>query len=127
MIWELKITEYNNELTKYVSINLGNGRDKVLNVYDIILIEKISKLDILIVTKGGEYKVRATLKNLQKLLDDKLFYRSHRSYIINVSQIDKILKMGNYYEVIFYYVKSKALITRENKVGLKNEQILLSI
>ena len=123
----MKITEYNNELTKYVSINLGNGRDKVLNVYDIILIEKISKLDILIVTKGGEYKVRATLKNLQKLLDDKLFYRSHRSYIINVSQIDKILKMGNYYEVIFYYVKSKALITRENKVGLKNEQILLSI
>ncbi len=45
-----------------------------------------------IYTSLGKFLVRATLKEYLKKLPDNLFYRAHKSYIVNINYIDSINK-----------------------------------
>ena len=55
---------------------------------DIIYIEGMRD-KIWIYCKDRTYRWRGTMKNLEEILEDKIFFQIHRSYIINMNKIKK--------------------------------------
>lgn len=66
-----------------------NGRCVELNTDDIIMIES-SRRKNYIITSKETYEVTGTLKEWYDRLNTKIFYMSHRNYIVNIKYITKI-------------------------------------
>lgn len=45
--------------------------------------------------KDAKYLVSKTLGEVEKSLPEKIFYRVHRSYVVNVNHIDHLMRSGN--------------------------------
>lgn len=95
-----------------ISINLGN--EKVfIKLNEVFYLEK-SGHHTLICCDSGKFKVRETLQDLETRLEPN-FFRSHKSYIVNVDRIERIINYPNssYYEIKFKNYENKALLSRE--------------
>jgi two-component system, LytTR family, response regulator len=57
---------------------------------DLLWVQALVDYVQFITVSGKKYTVHATLKAVEKHLNDARFVRSHRSYIVNVDKIDKI-------------------------------------
>jgi len=80
---------------------------------DIIFIERSDRMSV-ITTINGEYQTAESLNELEQRLDMKLFMRSHRSYLINTSHVQKAASYGRWtYSLEFAHTERKALITHE--------------
>ncbi|MDD6794410.1 MAG: LytTR family DNA-binding domain-containing protein [Clostridiaceae bacterium] len=77
-----------NQKHKFIVLNTEEGIIKV-NEADIIMIESYSH-NLIINTKIGSFKIVKSLSALAKELDEKLFFRCHRSVIVNLKHIEKI-------------------------------------
>lgn len=101
-----------NPQTARISINLGNERVFV-KLSEIFYIEKAGR-HTLIYCSNGKFKTRETLQELEQHLG-KGFFRSHKSYIINIEWIERIVNYPNssYYEVKFKNCQGKALLSRD--------------
>lgn len=112
----LKIPERINRTlplqTSKISINLGNERVFV-KLSEIFYIEKAGRYTF-IYCVNGNFKTRQTLQELEQHLGT-VFFRSHKSYIINTEQVDRIINYPNssYYEVKFKNCSGKALLSRD--------------
>ena len=95
-----------------ISINLGDERI-FIKLNEIFYIERSGRHTIISCT-NGKYKTRQTLQELEKHLG-KMFFRSHKSFIINTDRIEKIVSFPNssYYEVKFNNCEDKALLSRD--------------
>ncbi len=95
-----------------MSLNLANER-VVVNVNKICYLEKNGR-HTLIHCVNEQLKTRETLQDLEQRLGPG-FFRSHKSYIINVERVDRVvnLKGSSYYEVKFKDYKSSALLSRD--------------
>ena len=95
-----------------ISINLGNERVFV-KVSEIIYVEKAGR-HTFIHCVNGKFKTRETLQKLEQHLG-AVFFRSHKSYIINTDWVERIANYPNssYYEVKFINCKGKALLSRD--------------
>jgi two-component system LytT family response regulator len=93
-------------------INLGNER-VFIKLNEIFYIEKSGRHTLISCT-NGKFKTRQTLQELEKYLG-KMFFRSHKSFIINTDRIEKVLSFPNssYYEVKFNNCEDKALLSRD--------------
>jgi len=58
---------------------------------DILWVKAIDK-SITIATTKNEYEIKNTLKNLGEKLPEALFYRIHRSYLVNIRKIEFVLE-----------------------------------
>ncbi len=98
--------------TSRISINLGHERVFV-KLDEIFYIEKTGR-HTLICCVNGKFKIRQTLLELEQHLGPT-FLRSHKSYIINTDQIERIATYPNssYYEVKFKNCKDTALLSRD--------------
>lgn len=98
--------------TPRISINIGDERIFV-KLDEIFYIEKTGR-HTLICCANGKFKTRETLQELEQNLGLK-FFRSHKSFIINTDQIERIATFPNssYYEVKFNNCKDKALLSRD--------------
>jgi two-component system LytT family response regulator len=56
------------------------------------------------------------LKEFESLLDPKLFYRCHNSFVVNLSKIKKLLNQDGYF--IEFSDGSKAEVSKKNKEEL---------
>ena len=82
-----------------ISLQIGNDL-KIIDVNDIMYLEaddNYTKLfihqEIIIVSK--------TLKHFESLLDKVKFFRSHKSYLLNINYVDKIIKNeNNHYAIL---------------------------
>jgi len=101
-----------NTETCRISINLGNER-VFIKPNEIFYIERSGRYTLISCT-NGKYKTRQTLQELEKHLG-KIFFRSHKSFIINTDRIEKIVSFPNssYYEVRFNNCEEKALLSRD--------------
>jgi two-component system LytT family response regulator len=75
---------------------------------------------------GKEILVTKSLKELQELLPDNQFYRTHKSYLVNVHYIRKFIKTNESYVLL----KSGAKIpvsVRTSSVITKDIKKMLSI
>lgn len=95
-----------------ISINLGDERVFV-KLIDIFYMEKYGR-HTLIHCVNGKFETRETLQELEQHLGMG-FFRSHKSYIINTDQVDRIINCPNSscYEVKFKNYKDKALLSRD--------------
>ncbi len=112
---------YTGKKEKYISDKLViRNRDGMsfIDTGEIILIRRENR-NTVIHTASEDYVVSESLTDLEKRLDAGTFFRSHKSYIINVGLIHKIYPYGRWtYLVKFKNTETDALLTHE-----KNEYL----
>lgn len=117
----------NEELDKIVRYERGldkllvKGKENMsfIDTKDIILIQRENNSTV-IYTKLDSFITSASLTDIEAKLDPDQFLRSHKSYLINVSQIKKIEPYGRWtYVVTFKDLKKDALMTADKFEDIK--------
>lgn len=76
------------EINSFKKIRIKEaGEIIIISIKDIIYIEADNR-NCIIRTKDSAYLQVAKISDYEKLLDSKSFYRTHKSYIVNLSYID---------------------------------------
>lgn len=112
-----KMVKYEKGLDKL----LVKGRESMsfVDIKDIILVQRENSSTVIYTAKDS-FATSAGLGDIEEKLDAEQFMRSHKSYIINLSQIKKIEPYGRWtYVVTFKDLKQDALITQEKYEELK--------
>ena len=90
-----------------------------LDTSDIILIQREDRTTMIYTA----YEIHSTgdsLSAIEKKLNPQQFFRSHKSYIVNLSYIDSITPYGRWtYAIKFRGIKNDALITSDKLDELK--------
>ena len=81
---------------------------------DILLVQRENRSTVLYATGGRRFETSEALGDVEARLDPKLFFRCHKSYIINLNVIDSITPYGRWtYVVHLSGTDQDALITHE--------------
>jgi len=85
-----------------------------VNMADIVLVQREERATVLYTADGSSYSTGDTLSEMESRLDSGVFFRSHRSYIINLNCIHDITPYGRWtYVVRLKGTDHDALITQE--------------
>lgn len=113
-----QIVKYEKGLAKL----LVKGKESMsfIDIKEIILVQRENSSTV-IYTKQDTFTTSASLGDIEAKLDPDQFIRSHKSYLINLSQITKIEPYGRWtYIVKFKDIDRDALITGEKYEDIKN-------
>lgn len=81
---------------------------------DILLVQRENRATVLYMKGGGRFVTSESLGDIEDRLDPDIFYRCHKSYIINLREIDNITPYGRWtYVVRLCGTQQDALITHE--------------
>ena len=81
---------------------------------DILLVQRENRSTVLYATEGRRFETSEALGDVQERLDPQMFFRCHKSYIINLNVIDSITPYGRWtYVVHLVGTQQDALITHE--------------
>ncbi|MGL6173751.1 MAG: LytR/AlgR family response regulator transcription factor [Cellulosilyticaceae bacterium] len=126
-IKEMKPESVTTEMDKIVRYERGlekilvKGKESMsfVDIKDIILVQREDNSTV-IYTARDSFFTSASLTEIEEKLDRDQFIRSHKSYIINLSQITKISPYGRWtYIVRFRDLDKDALITQEKYEEIK--------
>jgi two-component system LytT family response regulator len=126
-IKELSEPEKREELDKIIKFERGldkllvKGKESMsfVDIKDIILVQRENGSTV-IYTKQDSFTTSASLGDIEVKLDNEQFMRSHKSYLINISQIKKIEPYGRWtYIVSFKDIDKDALMTCEKYEEIK--------
>lgn len=97
-----------------------NGRAVILDT-DKILFSCCSDGELLIYTMEKVFKSTLSLQDLQSRLDEGLFFRAHRAYLVNVEKIREIIPWFNgTYNLILEGLPEKEIpVSRQHAVKLR--------
>lgn len=85
-----------------------------VNMADIVLIQREERSTVIYTVDGNSYATSDTLAEMAEKLDRSAFFRSHRSYIINLNYIHDITPYGRWtYVVRLKGTEHDALITQD--------------
>lgn len=85
-----------------------------VNMSDIVLVQREERATVLYTVDGGCFYTSDTLAETAEKLDESVFFRSHRSYIINLNYIHDITPYGRWtYVVRLKGTEHDALITQD--------------
>lgn len=85
-----------------------------INQADILLVQRENRSTVLYATEGRRFETSEALGDVEARLDPKIFFRCHKSYIINLNVIDSITPYGRWtYVVHLVGTEQDALITHE--------------
>ncbi|MDL2317918.1 LytTR family DNA-binding domain-containing protein [Eubacteriales bacterium OttesenSCG-928-A19] len=85
-----------------------------LNMEDILLVQRENRATVLYTVGDGRYVTSDSLAEMEAKLDGQMFFRCHKSYIINLGHIDNITPYGRWtYIVKLRGTRHDALITHE--------------
>lgn len=124
---ESKNESKNEELDKIVKYERGldkllvKGKESMsfVDIKDIVLVQRENN-NTVIYTKQDSFTTTASLGDIESKLDTNQFMRSHKSYLINISQIKKIEPYGRWtYVVTFKELKKDALMTVDKYEEIK--------
>lgn len=86
----------------------------VVGLDDILLIQRENRSTVLYTVNEGRFVTSDSLGDVEARLDPKMFFRCHKSYIINLNHIDTITPYGRWtYIVKLRGTRHDALITHE--------------
>lgn len=105
--------------TDHLFIKKGKSLKKVL-ITDIIYIEVEEKY-CNIITENEKFVILISLTKILKLLDDAIFSRTHRNYIVNTEKIVEIIPADN---LIMLVGNHKAILSDTYKTILKKLRTL---
>lgn len=81
---------------------------------DILLVQRENRSTVLYATEGRRFETSEALGDVEARLDSKIFFRCHKSYIINLNVIDSITPYGRWtYVVHLLGTDQDALITHD--------------
>ena len=81
---------------------------------DILLVQRENRSTVLYATDGRRFETSESLGDVEERLDPEIFFRCHKSYIINLNVIDSITPYGRWtYVVHLNGTDQDALITHE--------------
>ncbi len=85
-----------------------------LNQSDIQLVQREERATVIYTVDGGRYVTGETLGEMEARLDPALFFRCHKSYIINLNRISAMEPYGRWTFVVkLLGTRQTALITHE--------------
>lgn len=85
-----------------------------VNQADILLVQRENRSTVLYATEGRRFETSESLGDVEERLDPAIFFRCHKSYIINLNVIDSITPYGRWtYVVHLTGTDQDALITHE--------------
>lgn len=85
-----------------------------INMADILLVQREERATVIYTADGKSYATSDTLSETEAKLDPQVFFRCHRSYIINLNRIHDITPYGRWtYVVRLDGIDRDALITQE--------------
>ncbi len=91
-----------------------------LKAEDIVLIQREDRATAFYTLSGERYITSDSLSDTETRLDPNLFFRCHKSYIINLNHIRSITPYGRWtYVVHLQGIAQDALITHENYAELE--------
>jgi two-component system, LytTR family, response regulator len=117
----------NEELDRIVKYERGlekllvKGKESMsfIDIKDIILVQRENSSTV-IYTRQDAFTTSASLTDIEIKLDSEQFMRSHKSYLINISQIKKIEPYGRWtYIVTFKELDKDALMTADKFEEIK--------
>jgi two-component system, LytTR family, response regulator len=86
----------------------------VLNINEICYCEA-KEHDVFIYTKEDQFKVSSSISDFYKKLPQNLFFKSHRSYIVNLDKITEIIPwFNNTYMLKLQDIESEIPVSRQN-------------
>lgn len=93
-----------------------------VNMDEILLVQRENRATVLYTVGEGRFVTSDTLGDVEAKLDKRMFYRCHKSYIINLGHIDNITPYGRWtYIVRLRGTKHDALITHEKYEELEKQ------
>ena len=100
-----------------------DGREVVfIDSNEIIFLEKEERKTV-IYTKDGRYETTESLGELEQKLDPHTFFRSHKSYIVNLKMVERLVPWANgSYRIKFRYTQHFALLSRHQARVLIDER-----
>ena len=91
-----------------------------LDIPSILLIQREDRASVLYLTDGSRYVTGDSLSELEVRLPANLFFRCHKSYIVNLNHIDSISPYGRWtYIIRLRGTDRDALITHERFEALE--------
>ena len=85
-----------------------------VNQADVLLVQRENRSTVIYATQGRRFETSEALGDVEARLDPKIFFRCHKSYIINLNVIDSITPYGRWtYVVHLVGTDQDALITHE--------------
>ncbi len=92
-----------------------------VNQADILLVQRENRSTVLYAAGGRRFETSESLGDVEERLDPKIFFRCHKSYIINLNVIDSITPYGRWTYVVHLSGTSQdALITHEKYEELES-------
>jgi len=86
----------------------------------ILLIQREDRMSVIYTEEGERYITSDSLSELEERLPDDTFFRSHKSYIVNINHIVSITPYGRWtYVVKLRGTQHDALITHERFEALE--------
>jgi two-component system LytT family response regulator len=134
LVHEQKQQELEDKISMLCTAEI-EGKNIILDVENGFIMENTKNIEycradqsysIVVTYVGKEILVTKSLKELQELLPDNQFYRTHKSYLVNVHYIRKFIKTNESYVLL----KSGAKIpvsVRTSSVITKDIKKMLSI
>lgn len=96
------------------------GGVSFLDLKDILLVQREDRATVLYTVGEGRYVTADTLAEMEERLQSDIFFRCHKSYIINLNHVKDITPYGRWtYVVRLQGTKHDALITHEKKEELE--------
>ena len=85
-----------------------------VDLNDILLVQREERATVVYVADGGRFVTGDTLGEMEERLPEGMFFRTHKSYIVNINHIESISPYGRWtYIVKLRGTKQDALITHE--------------
>ena len=93
-----------------------------IDIPDIAMVLRENRATVLVMRDGARYVVSDGMADLDERLPDALFFRTHKSYIVNLNLIESIQPYGRWtYIVKLKGLKDDALITHERFEALQKK------
>lgn len=91
-----------------------------LDLTDILLIQREDRTTVIHTVSGAKYITADSLSELDERLPDDMFFRTHKSYIVNLAHIESISPYGRWtYVIKLAGTRLDALITHDRYAELQ--------
>ena len=101
---------------KYVSLQSSNGKDSIsLTLNDLLFVEAEDNYISVSYIERDQLKkqlLRATMKEVEMNLNSEFVLRCHRSFIVNMNKVDKVIKDGHQIKLFIPELSFPIIVSR---------------
>lgn len=110
------------------------GKNVIVHVEDGFIIENTNNIEycianqsytIIVTLAKKEILVSKSLKQVEELISDKFFYRTHKSYLVNIHYIKKFVRSTESYVILQSGTRVPVSSRKTLKISSEIEQLLL--